>query len=276
MANLEIQQILQDISAYLKSVINTNETRDINNFVPRFNGDSKEFKAWLKSIEKYAKINDLNDESKKKICFQQTTGPVSDFVHRFLDENLGCSWNVLKTALTSRFSEVFDPQHALYLLGQIRQKEGENIYCFVERILSLAEDAYSADQAQNGQTIIEQQLIGFFIDGLTEDGIRLKLLRENPQNLQIALKLATTEHAVMTKYQSSCQRKADVFDRSQRNCQCSFRHVHSVNECRKGQISTCKVTDRNMQNKNQSQTSCKYRHIKNNCVYKKRGPGPLN
>ena len=185
MADLEIQRILQELSLHLKSVINTNTTQGIRNFVPKFDGDSKEFKAWLKSIEKYAKINDLNDERKKKICFQTATGLVSDFIHRFLNENLGCTWNALKTALASRFAEVFDSQHALYLLGQIKQKPGENIYCFVERLISLAEDAYCTEQAENGLHIIEKQIIGFFIDGLSEDSIKLRVLRDNPQRYKM-------------------------------------------------------------------------------------------
>ena len=51
------------------------------------------------------------------------------------------TWEQLKEQLAVRFSDVTDRQMALSLLRAVRQKPGENIQLFAERILSLAEDA---------------------------------------------------------------------------------------------------------------------------------------
>ena len=68
---------------------------------------------------------------------------------------------------------------ALSLLRNVKQKQGENIQ-FAESILSLAEDAY---QHQGGDAI-ERQLIDIFVDGLIQDHLKLKILRDQPDTLQ--------------------------------------------------------------------------------------------
>ena len=80
----------------------------------------------------------------------------------------------MKVQLADRFSDVTDNQVALSGLKQVRQKAGENIQNFAERILSLAEEAY----ANQGGDAIERQLINIFIDGLLNDQLKMKILRD--------------------------------------------------------------------------------------------------
>ena len=49
------------------------------------------------------------------------------------------------------------------LLRKVRQKEGESVQVYAERIMSLAEDAFGGQGMQN--QAIQDQLIGFFTDG---------------------------------------------------------------------------------------------------------------
>ena len=60
------------------------------------------------------------------------------------------------------------------LLRSVKQKAGETIQVFAERILSLAEMAYLN---QGGDTV-ECQLTDIFVDGITNDLLKMKTLRD--------------------------------------------------------------------------------------------------
>ena len=69
---------------------------------------------------------------------------------------------------------------ALSLLRQVRQKAGESIQNYAERILSLAEEAYD----NQGGDAIKRQLIDIFVDGLLNDQLKMKILRDQPNTVQ--------------------------------------------------------------------------------------------
>ena len=52
------------------------------------------------------------------------------------------NWDQMKAQLAVRYSDVTDGQMTLSLLRQCKQKVGESIHNYAERILSLAETAY--------------------------------------------------------------------------------------------------------------------------------------
>ena len=80
------------------------------------------------------------------------------------------TWEQLKRQLIARFSDVKDPQFALSLLRKLKQKQGENIQVFAERNLSLAEEAFLGPAGD----MVEQQLIETFVDGISNDQLKLK------------------------------------------------------------------------------------------------------
>ena len=80
-------------------------------------------------------------------------------------------------------------QTALSLLRRVKQKQGESIQNYFERILSLAEEAYN----NQGGDAVERQLIDIFVDGLTNDQLKMKIFREQPNTLQRAVATATNE-----------------------------------------------------------------------------------
>ncbi len=117
-------------------------------------------KKWVKEIEKFALLTNANDERVKLIAYQSSTGPVGDFIHRYLKDHPQNTWAQLRAELTSRFAECTDPQLALQLLRNVRQLPGEGVQVFAERLLAVAEDAFNDP---NGQYIIEHQLIAFLL-----------------------------------------------------------------------------------------------------------------
>lgn len=192
-------QIFMNINRELSNVSQTLTTQGILNLVPTFHGNTKHFREWIKSIEKYATLVNITDERKKLIAYQSSTGAVSGFIHRYMLANRHQTWEHLKQQLAVRFSDVTDSQMALSLLRNCKQKSGESIHVFAERLLSLAEDAYN----NRGGDAIERQLIDIFVDGLTNDQLKLKILRDRPDNLQAAIGLATNEQNLRARVNMS-------------------------------------------------------------------------
>ena len=142
MADQEIAQIFQQLSGQLANVSVAVGTQGIAQIVFPFDGDSKNFKTWIKSIEKFSLLTGLNDERKKLVAYQSSHNTVSDFIQRYLKDNANSTWDQLKTELTARFAEITDPQHAFMLLRSVKQRQGENVQLFAERLLTLAEEAF--------------------------------------------------------------------------------------------------------------------------------------
>lgn len=198
MAEPDISRIFQNLGEQLQNVSAVVGTQSISQVVPYFDGDTKQFKYWIKNIEKYGVLTGLDSERLKMVAYQSSKNAVSDFIQRYLKSNPDDNWDTLKGELKSRFSEVQDPQHAFCLLRAIKQTPGENVQIYAERLLTMAEEAFVG---HNGDLIvIERQLIGFFIDGLAHDFLKMKVMRENPDTLQAAVRSATNEQNLRTRF----------------------------------------------------------------------------
>ena len=125
------------------------------------------------------------------IAFQVSKGALSGYIQRYMNALPDSTRGDLKGELAKRFSDVTDPQFALGMLRQTRQKKGENVQMYAERILSLAEEAFLGQ----GGDAIERQLIDTFVDGLTNEGLKMTILRKRKKhdNLQEAISTATNE-----------------------------------------------------------------------------------
>ncbi|MCG7878548.1 MAG: zinc finger domain-containing protein [Candidatus Thiodiazotropha taylori] len=192
-------QIFLNINRELSNVSQTLTTQGISHTVSKFDGNPKHFREWVKSIEKYATLVNLPDDRKKLVAYQSSTGAVSGFIHRYMQANQNQPWAHLKQQLAVRFSDVMDAQMALSLLRNCKQKPGENIHMFAERLLSLAEEAYN----NQGGDAVERQLIDIFVDGLTNDQLKLKILRDHPDTLQAAIGVATNEQNLRARVNMS-------------------------------------------------------------------------
>ena len=136
---------------------------------------------------------------KKLIAYQSSRGAVSGIIQRYMTANPDNTWAQLKEQLAVRFSDVTDAQMALSLLRRVKQKQVESIQHYCEQILSLAEEAY----INQGGDAVERQLIDIFVDGLTNDKLKMKILREQPNTLQGAVATATNEQNLRARVQMS-------------------------------------------------------------------------
>ena len=169
-------------------------TQGVFHVVKTFEGDPAKFKQWVKDIEKYSKLVQLSDSKIPNIAYQTSTGSVCDFIRRYLDTlDEEPSWNDLKKLLKQRFAEVTDAQQAMALLRKTRQTDSESVQIFSERILQVAEDAYPKIETKD-KSLVQQQLINAFIDGLSSDYIKMKVMRDDRKTFEEAVNIAMKEH----------------------------------------------------------------------------------
>ena len=158
-------QVFANLTRELTNISHSLTAQGISNIVLRFDGNPKNYREWIKSIEKYAVMVNVPEARKKLIAYQSSGDSVSGFIQRYMTANHDNTWAQLKEQLAVRFSDVTDAQMALSLLRRVNQKQGESIPNYSERILSLAEEAYN----NQGGNAVERQLIDIFVDGLTND-----------------------------------------------------------------------------------------------------------
>jgi hypothetical protein len=242
MANGEqnIERIFHNLSLELGNVSTALGAQGVAQIVPNFSGNPKEFSNWTTEIEKYAQIANMNDERKKMIAYQTSKGAVSGFIQRYLTSYPGNTFAQLRQELASRFGEISDAQHALTLLRSVKQKSGENIQLFAERLFLLADEAYHG--ANNAA--IERQMTEIFIDGLKDEHLKLKLLRERPDTLNAAITSATLEQNLRKRvYQSGSHghhynvmsdmpQPMEVDHYRHRKCQKCRKFGHTAENCR--------------------------------------------
>lgn len=103
---------------------------------------------------------------------------------------LGLSWTDLREMLRNRFAEITDLQHALVVMRRTRQNSNESVQ-FAERMLHIAEDAYNREKLKD--KVAQQQLVNIFCDGFTFDYLRMKILREIPEDVESAIQVPMRE-----------------------------------------------------------------------------------
>ena len=83
------------------------------------------------------------------------------------------------------------------MLHKARQTKSETVQVYAERLNALANDAF----AKVDKGVVESQLVGFFIDGLFHDYLRMKVMRENPKTFQAAVQSALAEQNLRKRFQ---------------------------------------------------------------------------
>lgn len=197
-------EAFQNLRLELANISQVIAANGISQSISKFDGNPKQFREWVKSIEKYATLAGVPDGRIKLLAYQTSGGAVSGFINRYITANPTNTWEQMKEQLSVRFSDVADAQMALSLLRRVKQKHGENIHAYAEKILALAEQAYN----NQGGEAVERQLIDIFADGLVNDQLKIKIFREQPNTLQGAVGIATNEQNLRCRVQMSNQSHA--------------------------------------------------------------------
>lgn len=272
-------QVNIDVQRLADAITNRN---DLFMLIPtRYEGDPRRFREWVKQIEKYAFMTELQADKVKLVAYKTSAGPVSDFIERYITNSPNNTWNQLKSELTMRFAEISDSDQALKMLREIKQKKDENVQCYAERLLSLATEAYS-DQ-QGGVRAADRSLVGYFTDGLYFDYLQFKLLREKPATLQEAIRICINEQNLRKLFKTKTGRdfsRARSNDsqeepmevdqlRPTRKCQLCFKKGHTARYCRMGRGQAVNAVNADRDRRKNNDRRCyfcgKTGHIKRFC-----------
>lgn len=157
-----------------------------------FSGEgTKRFRDWLKDMERVGNAIDADAERYKSLALQTLRGPAADFVARRLEETPNMNWQQLKQLLLGQFSDEGEAHLALLKLRRLKQAKGESVQNFGERIMSLAGEAYVGQNPNN--PLIQSALVEVLVEGVSNDTIARRLIRESPDTLGEALTIATRE-----------------------------------------------------------------------------------
>ena len=169
--------------------------------VTKFNGDGhRRFRQWLGDVERVGVALNANDNAMLALCFETLKGPAAEHLTRIARAQPNIPWQQLRQQLIALYSDISDAHIALQSLRKIKQRSGESVQVFADRIRSLAEEAYP--NVNLNQPLIQNSLIEALIDGVLDDGIAKKLMRgrQNIADFDAATALAVQEQQVNKQY----------------------------------------------------------------------------
>ena len=159
MAEVNIPALFDRLGEQMLRISQTIKSQGVTLDVTPFDGKAKDFKNWMRAVEKNARLNQFNEDQTKLVAYKTSRGAVSDYLVKALNEHPGYEWEQIKSELSSRVAEI------------LRDLSGQG--------------SYAAE--------VQKQLVNFFIDGLWYDYIKIKVMRENYEILQDAVTTAMTE-----------------------------------------------------------------------------------
>lgn len=169
----------------------TTETalRNINPLIRRNDG---RFGGWVRDMERYFLIAEVEGSRKCQLALITTAGQVGDYISRIISADPGLTWNDLKTKIGEFCKQIRNPQEAFLELANIRQRPDESMLEYIQRIECVADGAY--DSAIRGHEIVKSQVRDFFIEGIRNTDTKLAVLRAEPHTLEEACQAALTEN----------------------------------------------------------------------------------
>ena len=107
--------------------------------VKPFEGDSSEYKEWLRSIEKYAILAEANEADLRRLAIAMSRGVANDFIQCYAAAYPDSSWDEMREALSQRFAPLSDPHHAFVLRRKLGQEPRKSARMLSQRLIDLAE-----------------------------------------------------------------------------------------------------------------------------------------
>ena len=188
----------QEVVNELKKIVTSLVTSQVIAGVTPYKGETKDFKRWVRDIERHVRAIAGNDESRISVATQTSQGIVAYFLFRYRNDHGHFTWQELKDELSNRFGDIVDASTALTQLRRMKQNSGESVTVFAERILDKASDAYPEEPLD--EPLISRQLVDIYVDGLQEPFVARKIMRDDPQNFQAAVNLAVKETRLTKKF----------------------------------------------------------------------------
>ena len=167
-------------------------TQGIKATVRTFSGEgARKFADWLKDMKKASTLIGYDNDWLRSLALETLQGSTADFLARKIKTNPHITFDEIKKVMTDQYSDLVDAQLALHQLRKTRQRPDENVQNYAERLIVLCDDAYPGDNITVDH--IQKQLVETFTDGVKDNAIARKLIREKPITLEKALEIATQE-----------------------------------------------------------------------------------
>ena len=193
----ELNHLMERIDNTLTDLSGNIRAQRFSHLVVPFHGETAEFKVWVQSLEQYRNLTGGTDADLRRYTYEMSRGVARDVIHRYLGAHPNCTWDALKAMLTQRFGPVTCPDYAFGLLRELEQGPTETARALSDRLISLAEEAY---RGETNHALVEGQLVGYFVDALRGDFIKMRILRENPPTLARAVDIAVAEEELGLRF----------------------------------------------------------------------------
>ena len=158
---------------------------------PLCSKDENKFEVWIQSIEKYFTLIDAKEIDKCKVAIITTGGELGNFVYKIIEGNKDITWLGLKQVIREYIGITHYAHYYLRQLVNIKQDRQENVHDYIQKIMHLANNAYS--QIDRNVSIVQQQIKCCFIEGLADPEVKLFVLRNDPPTVESAYQLARSE-----------------------------------------------------------------------------------
>ena len=172
--------------------------------VRSFSGESSnKFHDWARDMDAIACTAD--DKRMVILATRTLSGPAGKFACRLLTANPNLKWLELRKELRDRYSDLKDPYCAREKLQKVRQKKGELMQNFAERLQDIASEVFDNPNSADSQ----RTLVEIFQKGVNDDRLARALIKKKFTTLQEAVKFASDEQQTDRTFEL-CRGKLDV------------------------------------------------------------------
>lgn len=197
MAEQTLVETMKDISMEIR-------VQGLTQHVRSFSGESSnKFHDWARDMDSIACTAD--DKRMKILATRTLSGPAGKFACRLITQNPNITWLELRRQLRDRYSDLKDPYCAREKLQKIRQKKGELMQNFSERLQDVASEVFDDPNSADSQ----RTLVEVFQKGVSDDRLARALIRKKFSTLQDAVKFASEEQQTDRTFEL-CRGKLDT------------------------------------------------------------------
>ena len=87
-----VEGVFQYLAREMANVSSALNAQGVSQIVQCFDGNPKNFRDWVKQIEKYCKLTSLPEARKRLIAYQSSKGAVSGFINRYMEAFPQSTW----------------------------------------------------------------------------------------------------------------------------------------------------------------------------------------
>ena len=203
-ANTEIRYGFGELHKGLSSLASVLDAKNYISNITKFAGQDKpgkteKFDDWVRQVERVKALKNLDDAAMRDICASTLTHAAADYCSRVIAEKKDITWVQLRSLLKERYASVATEFTARYALRQIKQKPDESVQGLSERIMKIAEAAYSPEQRNS--PLFKSEIIDILIGAVHDHGAMKKMINTRPTSFDKGVELALSAQHAETIYQ---------------------------------------------------------------------------